>query len=90
MKYKKTEMRKYLYLTVSVLLLCAAISVADTLTAKESLGKFLFFDKISSPDSMSLTTQRLLAAWIFSFSSICEHQLLCEKSHINIIEHGKL
>jgi cytochrome c peroxidase len=53
MKYKKTEMRKYLYLTVSVLLLCAAISVADTLTAKESLGKFLFFDKISSPDSMS-------------------------------------
>lgn len=39
--------------TVLILLFSTGSLIADSLTPKELLGKFLFFDKISSPDSMS-------------------------------------
>lgn len=41
------------FLFLALLLNCGTRAAANELTPMESLGKFLFFDKISSPDSMS-------------------------------------
>ena len=59
MEVSKLSSRKFLIYTM-VLLLTFAIGIleaaANGLTPEEELGKFLFFDKISSPDSMSCAT----------------------------------
>ncbi|HUS74214.1 MAG TPA: cytochrome c peroxidase [Sedimentisphaerales bacterium] len=55
MNYKNRNKRIFC-LSVLVILFCTGGLIAQTLTPKELLGKFLFFDKISSPDSMSCAT----------------------------------
>ena len=55
MNYKNRNKRIFFF-SVLVILVCAGGLIAQTLTPKELLGKFLFFDRISSPDSMSCAT----------------------------------
>ena len=53
MKRKKAKLEKVICAAVFVLLFWTLTATADDLVPNELLGKFLFFDKISSPDSMS-------------------------------------
>ena len=53
MKYKKTMKKTILCMCILFLVAGVNVLMADALTPKETLGKFLFFDKISQPDSMS-------------------------------------
>jgi cytochrome c peroxidase len=53
---KEKIMTSLLILPIFLLVVATGIALANDLTPMEQLGKAIFFDKISDPDSMSCAT----------------------------------